>query len=247
MSLWKLEWVRLTRTGRVLILLAVFLSMGIIGPLSVRYLPEILEAAGSGEAISQLPPVTPEFAMASFLSNAIQLGLLAIAFVGAAALAIDAKPEVSVFFRSRATIREILAPRFAMNAAAAVVAFAFGVATAVVTSGILIDWPDARNTIVGSLLVALYLVFVVAVVALFGSLVRRVPATALLTVGSLIVLSIVGLYEPIAAWSPSYLVGGFDDVIAGGGFVYWRAVLVTVAAIIGALWLALVRLQNREV
>ena len=186
MTLWRLEWVRLTRTGRILILLAVFFSMGIIGPLTVRYLPELLDSAGGGqEVIVQLPPVSPEFAMASFLSNAIQLGLLAIAFVGAAALAIDAKPEISVFFRSRATIRQILFPRFVMTAGAAVVAFTVGVITAVVVSGVLIDWPDAASTIVASSLVALYLVFAVAVIALFGSLVRRVPATALLTIGVL--------------------------------------------------------------
>ena len=153
MTLWRLEWVRLTRTGRVLILLAVFFAMGIVGPLSVRYLPELLEAVGSEGAIPDLPPVTPEFAMSSFLGNAIQLGLLAVAFVGAAALSIDAKPEISIFFRSRATIREIIAPRFVMTAAATVLAFAAGVVTAAVTSGILIDWPDAANTIVGSSLV----------------------------------------------------------------------------------------------
>jgi ABC-2 type transport system permease protein len=247
MSLWSLEWIRLTRTGRVLILLAVFFSFGIIGPLSVKYLPELLEAAGSSEAIGSLPPVTPEFAMSSFLGNALQIGLLAVAFVGAAALAIDTKPEVSVFFRSRATIPEILTPRFVATSAATVVAFAVGVATAAVTSGILIGWPQAGATIIGSLLVALYLVFAVALLALFGSLVRKVPATALLTVGTLIVLSLIGLLGAVGPWLPSYLIGGFDGIIAGGDFVYWRAIVVTVAAIAAALALAVVRLENREV
>ena len=247
MNLWRLEWVRLTRTGRVFILLAVFFSFGIIGPLIVRYLPEILDSAGSGQVVDQLPPVTPESAMSSFLGNALQFGLLAIAFVCAAALAIDAKPEISVFFHSRSTIRQILAPRFVINAAAAVFAFAVGVVTAVVTSGVLIGWPEAKPTIVGSILVALYLVFVVAFVALIGSLVRKVPATALLTVGGLIVLSLIGLLQPIEPWLPSYLVGGFDGVIAGGDFVYWRAVAVTMAATAVALWIATVRLGHREV
>jgi ABC-2 type transport system permease protein len=247
MNLWRLEWVRLTRTGRVFILLAVFFSFGIIGPLLVRYLPEILDSAGSGQVVDQLPPVTPESAMSSFLGNALQFGLLAIAFVGAAALAIDAKPEISVFFRSRATIPQIIAPRFVVTAMAAVFTFAVGVVTAMVASGVLIGWPEAKPTIVGSILVALYLVFVVALVALIGSLVRKVPATALLTVGGLIVLSLIGLLQPIEPWLPSYLVGGFDGVIAGGDFVYWRAVAVTVAAIAVALWIATVRLGHREV
>ena len=247
MSLWRLEWIRLTRTGRIFILLAVFFAFGIIGPLSVRYLPELLEAAGSEEAISSLPPVTPEFAMSSYLGNALQIGLLAIAFVGAAALAIDAKPEISVFFRSRASIRNIITPRFIVVSAASVLSFATGVVTAAVTSGILIDWPEAGPTILGSALVALYLVFVVALITVMGSLVRKVPATALLTVGTLIVLSIIGLAEPISPWLPSYLVGGFDAILNGGDFVYWRAIAATTAVIFGFVAIAVVRLENREV
>lgn len=247
MSLWRLEWIRLTRTGRIFILLAVFFAFGIIGPLSVRYLPELLEAAGSEEAITSLPPVTPEFAMSSYLGNALQIGLLAIAFVGAAALAIDAKPEISVFFRSRASIRNVITPRFIVVSAASVLAFATGVVTAAVTSGILIDWPEAGPTILGSALVALYLVFVVALITVMGSLVRKVPATALLTVGTLIVLSIIGLVEPISPWLPSYLVGGFDAILNGGDFVYWRAIAATTAVIFGFVAIAVVRLENREV
>ena len=102
-------------------------------------------------------------------------------------------------------------------------------------------------SLAASLLVALYLVFFVALLALFGSLVRNVPATALLTVGAIIVLGIIGLLEPISDWLPSYLVGGFDVIIAGGEFVYWKAIVTTVAAIAASLWIAIVRLQNREI
>lgn len=248
MTLWRLEWVRLTRTGRILILLAVFFAVGLLGPLSVRYLPEILEAAGGDPATaSTLPPVTAEFAMAAFLSNAVQLGLLAVAFVGAAALAVDAKPEIAAFFRSRASIPQILAPRFVATAVASVIAFVFGVVTAFVATGVLIEWPPVADTVVGSLLVVVYLVFVVALLALFGSLVRRVPATALLTIGVLILLTIVGAYRPIEEYLPSHLIGGFQSIIAGGDFVYWPAVIVTILLTAAVLWVATMRLENREI
>jgi ABC-2 type transport system permease protein len=248
MTLWRLEWVRLTRTGRILILVAVFFAMGLIGPLSVRYLPDILESVGGDPAaVSTLPPVTAEFAMASFLSNAIQLGLLAVAFVGAAALAIDAKAEVAVFFRSRASIAKILAPRYVATALATVFAFGFGVVTAAVASGILIEWPPVADTVVASLLIVFYLLFVVALLALFGSLVRPVPATALLTIGTLILLTILGIYQPVEKYLPSHLIGGFQAIIGGGDFTYWPATVVTVLLTAGCLWVAKMRLQDREV
>ena len=77
---------------------------------------------------------------------------------------------------------------------------------------------------------------------LFASEVFTVDVVALL-----ILLSLIGLLQPLEPWLPSYLVGGFDGGIAGGDFVYWRAVVVTVAAIAVALWIATVRLGHREV
>lgn len=248
MTLWRLEWLRLARTGRILILIAVFLAMGLLGPLSIYYLPEILEASGGdSSAFGELPPVTIDAAMAAFLGNAIQLGLLAVAFVAAAALAIDAKPEIAVYFRSRASISRILLPRYVLNAAGAVIGFVVGVVTAVVTTGILIGWPDTADTIIATLVIAVYLLFVVALIALFGSLVRKVPATALLTIGAVIVLAIVGNYDPIEAYTPSTLIAGFERIIAGGDFTYWPAIAVTLLATAGCLWIARIRLEAREV
>ncbi len=39
MTLWRLEWLRVWRTQRWAILLAVFGVFGFLGPLAVRYLP----------------------------------------------------------------------------------------------------------------------------------------------------------------------------------------------------------------
>ena len=114
MSLWRLEILRLFRTHRLWILLAVFTSFGVLGPVTARFLPEIVAAVGGGVEIS-VPPPSPELAMAGYLGNALQIGILAITFVAAAALAFDAKPEMAVYLRTRATIQRILAPRYAVN------------------------------------------------------------------------------------------------------------------------------------
>ena len=46
MSLWRLELLRLTRTRRGLALFAVYLLFGFVGPLTARYLSDLLELAG---------------------------------------------------------------------------------------------------------------------------------------------------------------------------------------------------------
>lgn len=228
MNLWRLEMLRLSRTHRMWILLGVFASFGALGPLTARFLPEIVDAVGGGVEIA-VPPPSPELAMAGYLGNALQIGILAVAFVAAAALAFDAKPEMAVYLRTRAPIRQILTPRYVVNMTAAVLSFIVGTSIAYVGSTLLIEAPRLGGTVVATLLVAVYLVFVVAMTGLAASIVRSVPGAALVTVATLIVIGIVGLIPPIEPWLPSALIGSFDVLISGGEFEYWGSLIVTVA------------------
>jgi ABC-2 type transport system permease protein len=246
MNLWRLEFLRLVRTYRVWILLGIFGFFAVLGPATAKYLPEIVERLGGGVEIA-VPAATPELAMAQYLGNALQIGLLAIAFVAASALAFDANPEISSFLRTRSTIPRILEPRYVVNMVAAVGSFLIGSGLAFVLSALLIDTPRVGGTVLGSLLIALYLCFAVALTGLFASLVRSVPGTALLTVGALIALSIVGLIPIVRPWLPSNLVGAYDDLIGGGEFVYWRAIASAVVLSGGAIALSVFRMERREV
>lgn len=246
MSLWRLEVLRLFRTYRVWILVGIFGFFGVLGPLTTRFLPEIVDRLGGGAEIV-VPDATPELAMAQYLGNALQLGLLAVAFIAALALAFDSKPEMSAFLRTRATIPQILAPRYVVNMAAAAGSFLLASAIAFAVTAMMIAMPSIDGTIVGSVLIGLYLCFAVALTGLFASLVRGVPGTALLTVGSLISLSIVGLIPAIGPWLPSDLVGSYDTLIAGGDFVYWRGIASAVVLSIAAIGFSVYRMQRREV
>ena len=46
MSLWRLEWLRLTRTKRWIALVGVYLFFGLLGPFTARYMAEIISFAG---------------------------------------------------------------------------------------------------------------------------------------------------------------------------------------------------------
>jgi ABC-2 type transport system permease protein len=245
-SLWRLEYLRLIRTYRVWILLGIFGFFGVLGPATAKYLPEIVERLGGGVEIA-VPPASPELAMAQYLGNALQIGLLAIAFVAASALAFDANVEMATFLRTRASVPRILVPRYVVNMAAAVASFLLGSAIAFLLSALLVDVPRVGGTVIGSLLVALYLCFAVAAAGFFASLVRSVPGTALLTIGALIALSIAGLIPAVRPWLPSDLVGGYDALIAGGDFVYWRAIASAVVLSVGAIAFSVYRMERREV
>lgn len=245
MTLWNLEVLRLWRTQRWLILLAVFVSFGVLGPLTARYLPDLLASLGE-DAAGSLPPMTALDGVTQYIGNAAQIGMLAVVFVAAAALAFDAKPEMAVFLRTRTSVRDIVIPRYVVSVAASVVTFAVGMVLAYVLTGILLDWLDAAAVTVGAILFGLYLAFAVAVVALVASLIRSVPGVAMLSVGVLIALALVGLVPQIAPWLPSELVGATDVLIRGGEFDFWRAVVMTVALSVALLVISIRRLAQRE-
>lgn len=244
MTLWRLEWLRITRTFRWVILAAVFGFFGALGPLTARYLPDIMDAVGEGASV---PEMGPADGITQYLANVQQIGLLAVAFVAAAALAIDSNVELAVFFRTRASIRDILVPRLVVNAVLMAIAMVFGATIAYVGTGILLDWVDLGSFLVGLALQCLYLAFVVVVVGLMGSLVRKVVTTALLSVGLLIALGLLTLLPQLAPWLPSHLLGALDQLIRGGDFEYWRALVGTIVLIIALPAITIVRLERREV
>jgi len=246
MNLWRLERTRLFRTARWIILAAVFGVFGVLGPLTARYLPELLDALGA-DAELDLPPLTAVDGVAQYIGNVQQLGTLAIAFVAAAALAFDANGEMSIFLRTRATVRQIFTPRLVVNSVAAVAAFLFGIAIAYALTGVLLAWLPVGDFLVGTALYALYVVFSVSLIGLVASLVRNVVATALISLGALIVLGFLTLVSPLAPWLPSDLAGAIDVLLRGAGFDHWRALIVTVVLIVASYLIAIRRFEAREV
>ena len=246
MTLWHLEWLRLFRTRKWMILAGVYGFFGVLGPLTARYLEQIMRAIGGGVEVN-LPQMTAADGITQYVGNAQQLGLLAVAFVAAGALAFDSNVEMSIFLRTRARVPAIFTPRFVVNALAAVAAFTFGAVLAYVGTGLLLAWLPLDDVVVGVLLHAVYLVFVVAVIGFLASVFRGVLPVALTTLGAMILIAVLAIIEPLAAWLPSELVGALDILIRGGGFDYWRSLLVTVAVIPVLVWATLTRLSSREV
>ena len=185
MGLWRLEWLRLTRTRRHLALGGVFAFFGLVGPLTARYLPQIIDRFG-GEIEVIVPDPVPADGIAQFSANAIQIGLLVAVVVAAAALTLDALPEMAVFLRTRVgSAARLLTPRVAVVGAAVAGAYLLGVALAWYETAILLGPVPAGGLLMGALLGVLYLAFAVAVVAATGTRTSGVLGTVLV---SLVVL-----------------------------------------------------------
>src|SRR6266545_1217313 len=119
MNLWRLEWLRLTRTPRALALGALFLFFGLVEPVVTKYQSQIVSRVGNGVQIT-FPPVTPAAGISSYVSELGGIGLVVVVVLAAGAFGFDAHHGLATFLRTRvASIWQLVTPRFAVTAAAA--------------------------------------------------------------------------------------------------------------------------------
>jgi ABC-2 type transport system permease protein len=248
MTLTRLEVLRMVRTHRWMALFGIYLFFGVLGPLTARYLTEIIEHFGTGEIVFQAPDPEPIDGVLQFIGNASQLGLLAVVLVAAAAISVDARPEVAAFLRTRVDRPgRLLVPRVAVASATATGALVAGTVVAWGLTGALLGPLPADAMVLGTVLGALYLAFAVAVVAAIAGVLRSVPGIALASLGVLIVLPVFGLVPAVEVWLPSQLFASIAGLIEGDGAgEYLRSTLVTLVVTPLLVWIAMARYDARE-
>jgi ABC-2 type transport system permease protein len=248
MNLWRLEWLRLVRTRRLLVIVAVYAFFGLTGPLTARYLGQILDRLGTGGVRVELPTPRPADGIAQFVGNASQIALLVVVMVAASALAFDARTEMAIFLRTRVgRVRDIIVPAYAMSTGAAVAGLLTGSLAAWYETTVLLGAPPAGRMTLGIMLGAVFLAFAVALTALVAGLVRGTVATVGVTLAVLAGMALIGGFGAIGRWLPTSLAGAMSGLVAGGDPAdYARAAVTALAATVAALVGAVVLHARRE-
>lgn len=250
MSIARLEWLRLWRTNRLAVLMLLFGLFGLLGPITAVYLPEIIGLASAQEGFElTVPEPTPPDGIAQYIGNVGQLGLVAVAAIAAMALAVDARPGLAAFYRTRQrSAASWVLPRWLATTLAAVLGWTVGLAAATYETVVLIGELPLDRVLVGWTCWAVYLAFAVAVVALAAGLVRSTVGVTAAAVVGLLAIGAVGAIPQLGDWLPSTLVGAPTGLVQGGldPADLLQPALVTVALTVAALALAVVLAQRRE-
>jgi ABC-2 type transport system permease protein len=247
LSLWRLERLRLVRTGRLVALVAVFAFFGATAAPMNRYMAEILQRVGGDiQIVAPTPTATSSFG--SYSSNAMQIGMLVFVLVVASAVAVDGHTEMAIFLRSRVTSqRTLIEPRYVVSVAAGVLAYLLGVAACWWGTSLLLGAVDPAAVAIGAASGAIYLIFVGSLVTAVANVVRSVIGTAVLALGIALGLGVLGAVTPFGDWLPSHLPGALAGAVGGaGGTAYLGAGAVTAASIAGLLVLAAALGRRRE-
>ncbi|AQZ61263.1 unnamed protein product [[Actinomadura] parvosata subsp. kistnae] len=247
MTLWRLEWLRLVRTRRLVAILGAYLFFGLTGPLTARYLDRILGGIGTEGVRVQLPAPTPADGIAQFTGNASQIGLLVVVLVAASALAFDARREMAVFLRTRVRgAAAVILPAYLVSAAAAVSALTLGTLAAWYETAVLLGGLPVARLLVGLACGALFLAFAVAVTALAAAITRGVAATAGAALAALLALAVADGLTGVP-WLPTRLAGAMETLVRGEPATGLPAgAALTAALTAGALAAAVAVSDRRE-
>lgn len=216
LSPWRVEWLRVWRTRRLIGLLFVYAFFGFADPLLARYMAKLIGSATNNAQIhvTVADPV-PADGIVSYLGSAMQIGLMVGLALLVSACAIDASYQLAIFYRTRrAALWTLLVPRLTVSLLTMTGGFVLGLLAAWYETTVLIGAP----TVVGllRLLVAgvCYQLAFGGVAFLLIAILRSVGSTTAIAIVLVLLSSILTTWPEIARWSPVGLTN-FAGIYAG--------------------------------
>ncbi len=234
------------RTRRLVVLVAVFVAFGIGSPLLARYTPELIAAFAADEGlVVEMPPPTTADAIAQFVRNLGQTGVLAAILLAMGSVATEKERGTAALWLTKPASRGAFLAAKALGVGAVLLAGIVGAGIAgYAYTVILFDPPSAPGWAAMCVLLLLQMTAYAALTFLGSTLTRSPLAAAGLGIAALTVIAIVGALPGIGAWTPSGLgeaavaVAVAGDTIPDGVASSAFATGALAAAALVASWLA---------
>ena len=229
------EAVEIVRTWRIWVLPAIILLFAITAPLLARFTPEIVGAvAGNQLGGVTLPPGTALDASGQWIKNLSQITLFALIIIYGGIVSSETSSGTAILVLTKPMSRT------AFVAVKAVIHSAFLVVLALL--GALVTWgltaavfgEAPAGPVWSSTLVWIVLgVFYIALMTFFSVLIPSAAGAAGAGMGAFVLLTIAGLWKPLADHSPAGLAGRAAALAAGQKVpdLLWPVLVSLVAAV----------------
>lgn len=233
------ELLEIVRTWRIWVLPGIVLFVALTGPPLARLTPQILAAvmpAGSGVRI-ELPTPTYLDAYAQWVKNLTQMVTFALVIMWGGLVSGERKSGTAVLVLTKPLSRTAFVLGKALSAAALLVA--------TTVAGVAVTWGMTlavfREAPLGRLVAITwpwlaYALFLLAMMTLLSTVVPSQAGAAGIGFGALLVMSVAGIWGPVAALTPVGLGAAPGAVLAGRGQAV--AVPLVAAVVLGAAMLA---------
>lgn len=243
MTLLRKELLEQWRTRRLLVLGALFLFFGFLGPITAQLTPELLKLVGTTApgVVIHLPPPSVNDAVGQYLKNLAQILPLAVLLVAMGSVVGEKERGTLPMVLAKPIPRgSVLGAKFVALVTSVAVSLFLGAVAAFYYTQILFGGLPLGGFLALNLLAGLYLLVVLSLTFLASTVARSTVVAAALAIGLWLAQAILAGLPRVGRASPSALLGWAAQVGVGiQGKGEWLALWVSlaiVAASFGVAW-----------
>ncbi len=221
------------RTRKFLVAMVVLVLFGMTSPLMAKMTPQIMTLVPGGEAYSALiPEPTIQDAVAQYLKNTTQFGILLALVFSMGAMAVEKDKGTAAMVLAKPMPRSsFLLAKFAALSLTFVIAVLVAGLCCYYYTYFLFGELDLVNWLILNGLTILYILVFVAITLFFSTLTRTQYAAIGLSFGVMILLGILGGLPEFGANFPDALISNAALLMRGGTVSNWTGLWVSLGLI----------------
>ncbi|KAF0111299.1 MAG: Uncharacterized protein FD147_1050 [Chloroflexi bacterium] len=221
------------RTRRFMIAIVVLVLFGMTSPLLAKMTPQIITMIPGGEAFSMLIPTpTINDAVAQYIKNITQFGVLLALVFGMGAVAVEKDKGTAAMTLSKPMTRwSFLLAKFAAMSVTFIIAVLVAAIACYYYTFFLFGELAIGAWLVLNGLVTLYLLLYAAITLFYSTLTRTQYVAIGLSFGTLILLGILGSLPGIGANFPDALISNASLIMMGETPKNWSGLWVSLGLI----------------
>lgn len=237
------------RTYRLLVVLGVFAVLGIVSPLSARYINELLDSLGGGQIAITLPPPTTADAVAQLVKNTGQMGAFIAILVAMGAVVTEKERGTAAMILTKpATRAAFLGAKVVAIGLLLAAGVAIAFALAAVYTAILFDPLPVAGVVAGGVLLWLSLAVYAAITFLASTLAPSAIVAGGIGLAALLGSGMLAAFPVLGPWMPTGLWGAAQQLVTGRSPTLDLAgpVLLNAGAIVACLGVAVLAFRRQE-
>ncbi len=228
----KKEFIENLRTYKLFIMGMVFLLFGILNPVSAKFTPEILKAAGLD---IKLPTPVALDSWAQFFKNVGQMGLLVLVIIFCGIMANEFSKDTLINMLTKGLKRRtVILSKFTVAVVVWTLSYLMCYAVTYAYTAYFWSMEGMHQVFLTFLSLWLYGVLLIALLILGGVLFKNIYGSLLLTGGSVVILALVNILPQLQKYNPATLAGDNMSLLNGAKGIsdFIPAVLICMALIV---------------
>ncbi len=236
------------RTYRLLIVAGIFLFFGLSTPVLTKYTPELIEQFGGGIVI-EMPAPTALQSLTEYQGSLLQIGLLVVVLVTMGAIAGELKSGTGLMTLTKPVgIGAFVTAKLVAISATFIAGLVVGGIGAFGYTWLLFEDGNLVGFLAQTGLLAVFLIFCIAVTLVFSAIFRNSLAAGGVAVAAIIAGTTLSVLPWVGRIMPGAITSWGNHLVAGeSGGAEWLALGVTIAFICGSVVLATRILKHKEI